>query len=42
VTPEKVAAFITTLKPTGALLRFDFASDWEAFKSSLAQAGQGK
>ena len=42
VTPEKVAAFITTLKPTGALLRFDFASDWEAFKKRLAQAGQGK
>ena len=42
VTPEKVGAFIATLKPTGALLRFDFALDWEAFKSSLVQAGQGK
>lgn len=40
--PEKVAKFITTLKPSGALLRFDFASDWEAFRNSLAQAGQGK
>jgi hypothetical protein len=40
--PEKVAKFITTLKPSGALLRFDFASDWEAFRNSLAQAGRGK
>ncbi|MBI3061371.1 MAG: hypothetical protein HYY83_05270 [Deltaproteobacteria bacterium] len=42
VTPEKVAAFIATLKPTGALLRFDFAADWEAFRNSVAQAEQGK
>src|SRR3989338_3847735 len=42
VTPEKVGAFIATLRHTGALLRFDFAADWEAFKSSLVQAGQGK
>ncbi len=42
VTSEKVAGFITTLKPSGALLRFDFAPDWTAFKKSLAQAGQGK
>lgn len=42
VTPEKVSVFITTLKPTGALLRFDFAADWETFRKSMAQAGQGK
>lgn len=42
VTSEKVAEFITTLKPSGALLRFDFASDWETFRKNLAQAGQGK
>lgn len=42
VTPQKVAEFITTLKPSGAVLRLDFASDWETFKKSLAQAGQGK
>jgi len=42
VTSEKVAEFITTLKPSGTLLRFDFASDWETFRKSLAQAGQGK
>jgi len=42
VTSEKVAGFITTLKPSGALLRFDFAPDWETFRKSLAQAGQGK
>lgn len=42
VTPEKVAEFITTLKPAGTVLRFDFAPDWEAFKDSLVQSGQGK
>lgn len=42
VTPQKVAEFIATLKPSGAVLRLDFASDWETFKKSLAQAGQGK
>lgn len=42
VTPAQVTRYIVTLKPAGALLRFEFASDWEAFKKSLAQAGQGK
>jgi hypothetical protein len=42
VSPEKVAAFITTLKSSGAILRFDFAPDWEAFKNSLPQAGKGR
>lgn len=42
VTPAKVSEFIAALEPAGALVRFDFASDWEAFKKSLAPAGQGK
>jgi len=42
VIAEKVAEFITTLKPSGAILRFDFAPDWEAFRKRLAQESQNK
>lgn len=42
VTPQKVAEFITTLKPSGAILRLEFAPDWEAFKNSITQGEQGK
>jgi hypothetical protein len=42
VTAEKVNAFIVTLKPSGAVLRFDFAPDWEAFKNMLVQEGRSK
>lgn len=40
VIPEKVNPFIATLKPTGALLRFDFAPDWEAFRKGLSPVDQ--
>lgn len=42
VTLQKVAEFIATLKPSGALLSFDFAPDWEAFRKNLGQEDQRK
>ena len=40
VTPEQVARYIATLRSAGAVLRFDFASDWEVIRGSLERAGQ--
>ncbi|MFQ5904474.1 MAG: hypothetical protein ACE5JO_12380 [Candidatus Binatia bacterium] len=38
--PERVARYILTLRPTGAILRFDFAPDWEAVRKNLVQTDQ--